>query len=109
MWRETTKDVRNLWPGGRKELNTVFIATINHLRLQHFTGSTAKAALEQDGKKKKRNMGDTRWKKGRKDVPSLSSIGGCVSRHLSCGRAIKTKQTAATHVCQFLHLIGPKD
>jgi len=59
--------------------------------------------------KKKRNMGDTRWKKGRKDVPSLSSIGGCVSRHLSCGRAIKTKQTAATHVCQFLHLIGPKD
>jgi len=57
MWRETTKDVRNLWPGGRKELNTVFIATINHLRLQHFTGSTAKAALEQDGKKKKETWG----------------------------------------------------
>jgi len=33
---------------GTKELNTVFIATIYHLRLLHFTGSTAKAALEQD-------------------------------------------------------------
>lgn len=28
----------------------------------------------------------------------VCSIGGCVSRHLSCGRAIKTKQTAATRL-----------
>lgn len=94
-----TQRMYDWWPGGRKNLTRFSLrqSTICGccaVLATHFTGSTARGqALERTWM----------WKKDIYEGKLAGRKEGCVSRHLSCGRAIKTKQTAATrfHVSPF--------